>query len=236
MIIETITVSPFEQNCRVLVDPVSRKCAVVDPGGDSSKVIGVIGRHQATVESLWLTHSHLDHCGGVKSFFEACADRKWEKPKLYGHSLEKFMRENVENQSSIFGVPGVFENCPEPDEYLDSITEIKVGTVCFRVEFTPGHSPGHVVFFLSGLADREITLMSSRSLRPEITHAPILISGDTLFQGSIGRTDLPGGNHSQLLKSIQEKILSLPLDTVVLAGHGSNTTIRREKATNPFLT
>ena len=235
MIIETIAVSPFEQNCRILVDPQSNRCAVVDPGGDADRVLDAVARHKATVQSLWLTHSHLDHCGGVKRFFELCAQRSLPQPTLFGHSLEKFMRENVETQSSMFGVPGLFENCHEPNQYLDHVSEIEVGTVKFRVEHTPGHSPGHVVFFLSGLADKGVTLISFKSPRPEITHAPILISGDTLFQGSIGRTDLPGGNHGQLMLSIQDKILTMPPDTVVLAGHGPNTTIRREKATNPFL-
>jgi glyoxylase-like metal-dependent hydrolase (beta-lactamase superfamily II) len=135
---------------------------------------------------------------------------------LYAHPAESVMRREVRSIATMYGIPaGDFEPCPEPEVALVGGEELSVGGVPFAVRFTPGHSPGHLSFYSSMLG--------------------VVIGGDTLFQGGIGRTDLPGGNHEQLLSSIVRELLSLPDPTRVLSGHGPETTIGEERVYNPFL-
>lgn len=205
-----VVVTPFAQNCRLLGDAQSKCAVVVDPGGDSDLIDAELQRRGWKCSEIWLTHSHLDHCGGV-----AALKRKYQSV-LFAHPLEKMMRAHVQDLCAMYGLPqGELENCPEPDLEIKGGETLSFAGHKFNVIFTPGHSPGHVVFY-----------------QPELK---VLLAGDTVFKSSIGRTDLPGGNHDTLMESIHSKILTLPDDTRVLSGHGDDTTIGFERRSNPFL-
>jgi hydroxyacylglutathione hydrolase len=206
----TVEVTPFAQNARILICPATGKSAVVDPGGDVERIVDVLKEQGLSCEQIWLTHSHLDHCGGVADLIA------FSGAKLVGHPNEKSMRENVVNICRMYGVPpSTMKNCPEPDVYITGGEDLTLGNEMLNVLFTPGHSPGHVSFY----------------------HAPTstLIAGDTLFAGSIGRTDLPGADHATLISSIKNVLFALPGDTNVLPGHGPDTQIDIERKSNPFL-
>lgn len=207
--IVTVPVTLFEQNCRILIDTETGQSVVIDPGGDCEKIVSCIKEEQCSVEEIWLTHSHLDHCAAV-------APLRAQLPvPVIGSELEKEMRSSVCTIAAMYGLPAEeWPNCPEPTRYISGGDEVFVGTHCARVLATPGHSPGHVSFYFE--ADG------------------VVLGGDALFSGSIGRTDLPGGNTEQLLGSIREQLFALPDETRVLSGHGPDTTIHIEKTTNPF--
>jgi hydroxyacylglutathione hydrolase len=182
---------------------------VVDPGGEPRKILGYLKEKDLTVREIWLTHSHLDHCGGVKELKEKTG------AVLFGHPVEKMLRAHVEEIERMYGLEGELENCPEPERYISGGEKLSFLEFSFDVLFTPGHSPGHLCFY-------------------EPTQG-LLLAGDTLFAGSIGRTDLPGGDGPTLMKSIRDKILVLPPATVVMPGHGPDTTIEQESRSNPFV-
>ena len=208
--ISSLVVTPFAQNCRVVSAEGGQEAVVIDPGGDVDLVLGELVRRSLRCEQIWLTHSHLDHCGGVARLKELTG------AKLYGHPVERELRARVEDICAMYGVPpGLMDNCPEPEVYLKGGERVSLGSEVFEVLFTPGHSPGHLCFY-------------HRS-------GGVLLAGDTLFQGSIGRTDLPGGEHGTLMRSIREKILTLPPETKVMSGHGPDTTVGIEAKTNPFI-
>ncbi len=210
LIVEVIPVTAFEQNCRVLFDDSTKKAVVFDPGGDSKKVLDFLNKNKLELQAVYLTHSHIDHCGGVAEILRArpCA--------LYGHASEKVFRESVLLAANMYGLANYgFENCPEPEIYLSEGQEIEILGQKVQVYETPGHSPGSLSFYFKSLG--------------------IVFSGDVLFRGSIGRSDLPAGNHEQLIQSIERLIKLLPPDTKVLSGHGPDTELGLEAATNPFL-
>jgi len=206
----TLEVTPFSQNCRLLFCPKSLEAVVVDPGGDAELILAELSKRNLNCSQIWLTHSHLDHCGGVADLIAAT------KAKLIGHEIEKEMRAHVVDICSMYGLPpNLMKNCPEPDQYIKGGEVLRFSEYEFETLFTPGHSPGHLCFFH----------------RPSST----LLAGDTLFNASIGRTDLPGGDHKTLLKSIKNVLFALPKETKVLPGHGPDTTISKEMVSNPFL-
>lgn len=208
--VKTVTVTGFQQNCRIAICTEKKEAVIVDPGGDAPQILKALEKSGATLAGVWLTHSHLDHCGGVAEIL-----RKYPV-ELWAHPGEKFFRQRVTEICAMYGMPSEgMENCPEPQHLISGGETLSVGNLSFAVLFTPGHSPGHVCFHHS----------ESRTL----------LAGDTLFAGSIGRTDLPGGNGRQLLDSIESAILSLPDDTKVLPGHGPDTTVGVEREGNPFL-
>lgn len=208
--VTTIPVTVFDQNARVLACSDTRDAVIVDPGGDSKKIIDVIVRKQLRCTAIWLTHSHLDHCAGVSELLEVY------KVPLLGHKEEAPMRAHVSSVAAMYGLPGdEWPNCPEPTQYIRGGEVLQIGNVKAKVLFTPGHSPGHVSFYFEDDG--------------------VVVSGDALFSGSIGRTDLPGGNHEQLLASIRKELLTLPDKTQVLSGHGPDTTIGAERVSNPFV-
>jgi len=203
-------VTAFPQNCRLLIDSERNLAVVVDPGGEAERILAELKRRNLECTEIWLTHSHLDHCGGVSDLKEATG------AKLTGHPEEQSMRQRVEEICQMYGIPpGDMKNCPEPEQYITGGELLDFGGHSFEARFTPGHAPGHISFYCKELAT--------------------IISGDTLFAGSIGRTDLPGGDYDTLIRSITEQILSLPDETAVLSGHGPDTTVGVERKTNPFL-
>jgi hydroxyacylglutathione hydrolase len=208
--LKLITVTPIQQNCRVIYTDSSKNCVVVDPGGDVELINSFLETNKLELSQIWLTHSHLDHCGGVKDL-----KSKFNVP-LYASKIESVFRSKVEESCARFGIPpGYMENCPEPDFFWEEMQTIEFNEYKFDILFTPGHSEGHYCFYQKDCG--------------------VLLAGDTLFAGSIGRTDLPGGNHQQLIDSINNKILVLPDNTKVMSGHGPDTTVGVEKVSNPFL-
>ena len=206
----TIPVTLFGQNARVLCCSQTKEAVIVDPGGEAEMLIGACEGSGARLTAIWLTHSLLDHCAGVAAVLAR------HNVPLLAHPDEKVLREKVPEIARMYGLPAAqWPACPEPTQQLRGGEDIRVGNVVARVLFTPGHSPGHLSFYFP---DEQL-----------------VVSGDALFQGSIGRTDLPGGNHQQLIDSIRRELLTLPEDTRVLSGHGDDTTIGDEKRTNPFL-
>lgn len=208
--IEKLEVSHFQQNCRIVWDSDTHGAAIIDPGGDVEKIFQRIDKLGLIPESVVLTHSHIDHCGGVADVIARYAI------PLYAHQSESFFRANIENTAAMYGLAGSFyKNCPEPDNYLKEGERLVLLGREISVFETPGHSPGSVSLYF-----------------PELN---CVISGDVLFSGSIGRTDLPGGDYAQLISSINRLLRELPAETQVLSGHGPDTTLGIEKESNPFL-
>jgi glyoxylase-like metal-dependent hydrolase (beta-lactamase superfamily II) len=208
--IAIVPVTPFQQNCALVWDRVTHRGAVVDPGGEATKIAGEVERRGIIVESILLTHGHLDHAGGAAALK---AMLPGEVPIIGPGVADRPLLEGIEEQARMFGVSGLAT--VTPDRWLADGERVEVAGVAFQVLHCPGHTPGHMVYF-------------SPALR-------LALVGDVLFRGSIGRTDLPLGDHAALLRSIAEKLLPLGDDVAVLSGHGPATTIGEERRGNPFL-
>ena len=195
----------FEENCYLLADEGSADAVIVDPGEEAPRFLERAAREGLVIREIWLTHGHLDHIAGVGAVKGATGAPVWL------HPADRPVYDMLEEQARWFGLD--FPPAPPPDHDLVHGGTMKLGSIEFAVRHTPGHSPGSVCFVAPG----------------------IVIGGDVLFQGSVGRTDLPGGNADQLLTSITTELLSLPDNTTVLPGHGPATTIGAERRTNPFL-
>ena len=203
-----IPVTPFQQNCTLLWCEATKRAVVIDPGGDLPEVEHAIAQAGVTVDKIWLTHGHIDHVGGAAAL-KASLKVSIEGP----HRDDLFLLQHVVDSARAFGIEGAAN--VTPDRWLKDGDKVEVGELTFNVLHCPGHSPGSVVYFNS--AQR------------------LAIVGDVLFAGSVGRTDLPGGDHRQLLKSIRDKLLPLGDDVAIISGHGPTSTIGQERATNPFL-
>lgn len=205
--IESYALGPVMANCYLLYDETSRHGVVIDPGAEPNRVLSRIEELGLQVEAILLTHAHFDHIGAVEPVRE-----KTGAP-LYIHRVEgDWLIDPQKNGSGLW--PGMEPiRCREADHYLEGGESLTFFGQTFRVLHTPGHSPGSVTYALDGL----------------------VVSGDVLFAGSIGRTDLPGGDFDTLMRSIHDQLMVLSEDTRVLPGHGPETTIGREQETNPFL-
>jgi hydroxyacylglutathione hydrolase len=203
-----IPVTGFQQNCSLVIDENAKVAAVVDPGGDLARIHAAIKEAGVTVEKILLTHGHIDHAGGAAELAETLGV-KVEGP----HERDKPWLDNLPKRGADFGILGA--RAVTPDRWLKDADEVTVGALKFSIIEAPGHSPGSVVFFN---AENKFALM-----------------GDVLFQNSVGRTDMPGGDHATLIKSIKEKILPLGDDVVFLPGHGQASRIGDERLTNPYI-
>jgi glyoxylase-like metal-dependent hydrolase (beta-lactamase superfamily II) len=204
-----VPVTPFQQNCTILFDTDSKQGVVVDPGGDVDVLLEAIRSNGFDIGEIWITHGHLDHAGGAMELKEALG------VDIVGpHATDAKMLANLEAQAERFGVGGSVRNCT-PDRFLTEGETVSFGDHVFEVLHCPGHAPGHVVFF---------------NRAAHFAHV-----GDVLFRGSIGRTDLPGGDHATLIRSIKEKLFPLGDDIGFICGHGPGGRFGEERRTNPFL-
>jgi glyoxylase-like metal-dependent hydrolase (beta-lactamase superfamily II) len=203
-----VPVTPFQQNASIIACTRTGEAAVVDPGGDLPLIREALAKMAVKPVAIWLTHGHVDHAAGATELAEELS-----LPIIGPHADDQFLLDGLATQALMFGIQG--GRAVTPTRHLADGDTVSVGEATFAVAHVPGHSPGSVTFY----------------------HAPsrFLIAGDTLFQGSIGRTDFPYGDHELFIRSIKAKLLTLPDDVTFLPGHGQPSTIGQERATNPFL-
>jgi hydroxyacylglutathione hydrolase len=203
-----VPVTPFQQNCTLIWDPDTMQGAVVDPGGDLDRIEAAIAEVGMKPEKILLTHGHIDHAGGAAEMRERLGGVPIEGP----HVAEQPLLDNLDKQGEAYGIEA---RAVTPDRWLADGDTVSVAGHTFEVMHCPGHSPGSVV-------------LVNRPQR-------FALMGDVLFQGSIGRTDLPMGSHEALMNSIRTKVLTLDDDFAFICGHGPTSTIGQERRTNPFL-
>lgn len=195
----------FDQNCWLLADAGSRQAVMVDPGEEGERFLAELRQRQWTLTDIWLTHAHIDHILGVGTVHAT------HQVPIHLHAADRGLYENLPQQAHWFGLRA---SAPPPvTHWLSQDQVLRVGPHRFTVRHVPGHCPGHVAFITNG----------------------IIVGGDVLFAGSIGRTDLPGGNMAELEASIRKEFYTLPDETRVLTGHGPETTIGEERRHNPFV-
>ncbi len=204
-----IPVTPFQQNCTIIFDTETKEGVVVDPGGDADRIAETARREGITIKEIWITHGHIDHAGGADELREMTG-----APVIGPHKDDQYLLDGLAARGREFGYKAPARNLVS-DRYLQDGDVVTFGTHTFNVLHCPGHAPGHVIFV-------------NKDMR-------FIIMGDVLFNGSIGRTDLPGGNHDQLLASIRDKVLPLGDDFGFICGHGPGSRIGDERRSNPFL-
>ncbi len=207
MIHEILPVGMLQCNCSIFGDEQSKEAIVIDPGDNIPEILAILARHDLHAKAIVITHAHIDHIGGAQKLKTATG------APVYMNSHDSMLSDRLDIQAAWLGVetpgnPGIDTPVREGDI-------VRAGATDFHVLDTPGHTPGSI----------SLVIPSENKL----------IAGDTLFRDSIGRTDLPGGDGRQIIRSIRQKLLTLPEDTIVIPGHGDNTTIGREKRFNPFL-
>ncbi|SDI29055.1 MBL fold metallo-hydrolase [Propionivibrio dicarboxylicus] len=204
---QTVPVTPFEQNCSILWCSETMKAAIVDPGGNINRILAAIEKNGLTPERILVTHGHIDHAGGVAELSE-----KLSVPVEGPQREDAFWIEGMPAQSKLYGFPGV--RAFIPDRWLEQDDVVRFGNVELKVLHCPGHTPGHVAFFNEP--------------------GRLLLVGDVLFKGSIGRTDFPKGDFDTLIASIHDKLWPLGDDVAFISGHGPMSTIGYERRHNPF--
>jgi hydroxyacylglutathione hydrolase len=218
LIHEVVPVGLLQCNCSILGDRTTGDAIVVDPGDEVDRIVEIIARHKLKLRAIVSTHTHIDHVGGL-----AALHRATKAPVLI-HDADLGLYRSLDMQAQWLGIP-----TPETISIRDFVKDGDVlawGGFLARVLHTPGHTPGSVSLLVESAHDPDDSQHAEQRR---------LIAGDTLFQGSIGRTDLPGGSYPQIIRSIQQKLLVLPDDLVVYPGHGQITTIGSEREHNPFL-
>jgi glyoxylase-like metal-dependent hydrolase (beta-lactamase superfamily II) len=204
VLIETLVVGPIQANCFILGYEETGEAVVIDPGDEAQRILAALRQHNLTLKTIINTHGHFDHVGGNKALQEASG-----APILI-HGGDAPMLAHLADSAAVWGMR--VENSPAPDRLLEDGEEIALGAITLKVIHTPGHSPGGISLFTPG-------------------H---LFVGDTLFAGSIGRTDFPGGDYAALISSVRNRLFVLGDDVRVYPGHGPATTLGREKQFNPF--
>jgi glyoxylase-like metal-dependent hydrolase (beta-lactamase superfamily II) len=208
LITATVPVTAFQQNCTILMCEATHRAAIVDPGGDIERIIAKLDAMGAKPEKILLTHAHLDHVGGTAELA-----KRYQLPIEGPHKGDNFWIQALPQQAQMFGLPPVEMFTPDP--WLTGGEQVTVGDVTLDVIHTPGHTPGHVVF-----------------VQPE---QKLALVGDVIFNGSIGRTDFPQGNHADLIRSIRDKLFPLGDEIEFIPGHGPRSTFGHERKTNPFV-
>ena len=203
-----VPVTPFEQNCSILICEETNRAAIVDPGGDIPKILDALNKSGATPEKILLTHGHIDHCAGAVALAQQL-NIEIEGP----HKDEAFWLDQLPLQSQRFGFPKA--DAFTPNKWLDDEDVVTLGNVSLTVKHCPGHTPGHVVFYSP--------------------NDHLAIVGDVLFAGSIGRTDFPRGNHADLVGAIRTKLFPLGDDVAFVPGHGPMSTFGDERKNNPYV-
>lgn len=209
MFCETLAVGPFQCNCSILACEKTKEAIIVDPGGEGSRILQIVEASGLRPKYLLHTHAHLDHVGATE---QVALKTKGE---VCLHRGDSFLYENVAMQAALFNLPAF--TVPPVKNFIEDKDTFRFGELQVEVLHTPGHTPGSVSFLVTTPA------------------GPQLFTGDTLFMGSIGRTDLWGGDLNLILQSIREKLLDLPGNTLVYPGHGPQTTIAQEKEHNSFI-
>ena len=200
-------VTPFEQNASILYCSETKKCAIVDPGGDIEILLKIAKDNELVPEKILLTHGHIDHAGGATEI------AKILRVKIHGpHEDDKFLLDSLEEQGKMFGLNS--KDC-SPDVWLNEGDIVTIGKEKLETYFCPGHTPGHLIFYN--------------------LESKLAIVGDVLFCGSIGRTDLPGGNFDDLIQSVKDKLWPLGRDIEFIPGHGPMSTFEAERQSNPFV-
>tara|TARA_B100000575_G_scaffold43028_1_gene30483 strand:- start:511 stop:1161 length:651 start_codon:yes stop_codon:yes gene_type:complete len=200
-------VTPFDQNASILYCSETKKCAIVDPGGDIEILLKIAKDNELVPEKILLTHGHIDHAGGATEIAQIL------RVEIHGpHEDDKFLLDSLEEQGKMFGLSS--KDC-SPDVWLDEGDIVTIGKQKLETYFCPGHTPGHLIFYN--------------------LESKLAIVGDVLFCGSIGRTDLPGGNFDVLIQSVQDKLWPLGRDIEFIPGHGPMSTFEAERQSNPFV-
>jgi hydroxyacylglutathione hydrolase len=207
MILEMLTVGPFQENCYVIGDEETGAGALIDPGDEATRIALAVEQTGLDIGQIIVTHAHIDHVGAVAALVD-----EYACPVLM-HAEAEPMLQQLPTQAMMMGIR--FGRVPVVDRHIKDKEVLEVGGLKLESLYTPGHAPGHLAFYL---ADEGLVL-----------------SGDALFAGSVGRTDLFGGDMDLLMQSINERLLTLPDETRVLSGHGPETTIGEERSHNPFL-
>lgn len=207
MIVETLAVGPFQENCYIIGDETSGEGALIDPGDEATRIALAVEQTGLEIAQILVTHAHIDHVRAVAQLVN-----EYTCPVLMHEEAEAMMK-TLPQQGIMMGIR--FGKVPAVDRHIGDDEVLEVGSLRIRSLYTPGHAPGHLALYVE---DEEL-----------------VFSGDALFAGSVGRTDMPGGSMEVLMQSISERLLTLPDETRVLSGHGPETTIGRERAYNPFL-
>ncbi len=213
MIHEILPVGWLQCNCSVFGDREGGEAIVIDPGDEVERILEVLRRHRLKLTLIAITHAHIDHIGGARKLKDATG------APVYMHEADLWLAQALPQQAMMIGLPGLPQTAilETPDALLKEGDVLRVGPASGTVLHTPGHTEGSVCLYFPDAGGKK------------------LFAGDTLFQGSIGRTDLPGGDTAQIFRSLGTKLLALDDDTVVVPGHGPLTSIGRERAENPFL-
>ena len=205
MIIEKLTVSPLEENCYIVADDDTRRGIIIDPGAESQRILAAVDRLGLTIDKIINTHGHVDHITAAEDIKDALG------VKLYLHPGDEMYLPNIEESARMFGIEGARN--PSVDEFLSDGDEIMLDGLTIQVIHTPGHTPGSCILRIGD----------------------DVFTGDLIFSGSIGRTDLPGGDYASIIDSLERVILALPDAVRLHPGHGPSTTIAVERQFNPFL-